>query len=109
MIARDSSRFDESARLIDELIRQAPDDPGVKLLGAESLLKDKKDPAAAIAALEAMPPQKESRFFEVQKGMMLSDAFVAAGQKDSAKALLTALQAKYPQFPWIKDALAKVQ
>lgn len=108
-VARDSSRFDESARLIDELTRQAPDDPNVKLLGAESLLKDKKDPAAAIAALQAMPAPKDNRFFEVQKGMLLSDAFVAAGEKDSARAVLTALQAKFPSFPWLKDALAKLQ
>lgn len=108
-VARDSSRFEEAARLTDELARQAPDDPNVKLLGAESLLKDKKDPAAAIAALQAMPAPANSRFFEVQKGMLLSDAYVAAGQKDSARAVLTALQAKYPMFSWLKDALAKVQ
>ncbi len=107
--ARDSGKFEESARLTDELARQAPDDPNVKLLGAESLLKDKKDPAAAIAALNAMPAPKEGRFFEVQKGLLMSDALVAAGQKDSARALLTALQAKYPMLPWLKDALAKLQ
>ncbi len=108
-VARDSSRFEESARLTEELTRQAPDDPGVRLLGAESLLRDKKDPNAALAAIAAIPVPPDSRFFAVQKDLLASEALAAAGQKDSARALLNALAQKFPNSRWIKDAMAKVQ
>lgn len=108
-VARDSSRFDESARLTEELVRQAPDDPNVKLLGAESLLRDKKDPNAALAAIATIPVPPDSRFFALQKDLLASEALAAAGQKDSARALLNALAQKFPDSRWIKDAIAKVQ
>jgi uncharacterized membrane protein len=108
-VARDSSRFEESARLTEELTRQAPDDPNVKLLGAESLLRDKKDPNAALAAISAIPVPPDSRFFAIEKDLLASEALAAAGQKDSARALLNALAQKYPNSRWIKDAIAKVQ
>jgi len=108
-IARDSSRFEESARLTEELTRQAPDDPHVKLLGAESLLRDRKDPNAALAAIAAIPVPPDSRFFAVEKDLLASEALAAAGQKDSARALLNALAQKFPNSRWIKDAIAKVQ
>jgi uncharacterized membrane protein len=108
-IARDSGQLEESARLTDELARQAPDDPNVKLLGAASLLKDRKDPQAALAALAAIPIPQDNRFFEVQKTMLTGEVLIAAGQKDSARALLTALVAKYPMIPWLKGEIAKIQ
>jgi len=108
-IARDSSRFEESARLTEELTRQAPDDPHVKLLGAESLLRDRKDPNAALAAIAAIPVPPDSRFFAIEKDLLASEALAAAGQKDSARALLNALAQKFPNSRWIKDAIAKVQ
>lgn len=108
-VARDSSRFDESARLTEELVRQAPDDPNVRLLGAESLLRDRKDPNAALAAIAAIPVPPDSRFFAVEKDLLASEALAAAGQKDSARALLNALAQKFPNSRWIKDAIAKVQ
>jgi hypothetical protein len=108
-LARDAGRLDESARLTDELLRQAPDDPSVKMLSAESQLKDKKDPTAALATLAAIEVPPQGRFVEMQKTMLTSEALAAAGQKDSARALLNALAQKYPDSRWIKDALTRVQ
>jgi uncharacterized membrane protein len=107
--ARDAGRSDEAARLIEELGRQKPEDPGVKLLGAESLLQDRKDPAAALAALRVIQAPPEDRFFSIRQGVLASDAWVAAGQKDSARAILRDLAQRFPQARMVTEALSKLQ
>ena len=107
--ARQAGRLDESARLTEELGRQAPDNPSVKLLLAESLLKDRKDPAAALAAVAAIPAAPDDRFLSIRKGMLASDAWVAAGQMDSARAVLTDLAQRFPQARLVTEALKKLE
>lgn len=107
--SREAGRLEESARLIDELSRQSPDDPAVKLLVAESLLKDRNDPTAALAAVAAIEAPPEDRFVTIRKGMLASEAWVAAGQKDSAKAILSDLAQRFPQARFVLDALKKLE
>jgi uncharacterized membrane protein len=107
--AREAGRLEESARLIEELGRQAPDDPSITLLAAESLLKDRKDPTAALAAVAAIQAPPDDRFLSIRKGMLASDAWVAAGQKDSARAILTDLAQRFPQARFVAEALKKLE
>ncbi|HEX5003800.1 MAG TPA: DUF2231 domain-containing protein, partial [Gemmatimonadales bacterium] len=51
---REAGDTASAARLTEELARQRPDDPAVQLLAARSLLVDRHDPSAALAALAAM-------------------------------------------------------
>lgn len=108
-IARDSGQAGEAARLTDELARQAPDDPGVKLLAAASALHDRKDAAAALAALATIQTPPDNRFFVVQKELLTAEALSAAGQRDSARALLGALSRRFPDSRRIQDAIAKLR
>lgn len=107
-LARQAGQLDESARLTDELVKQLPDDPSVRLLAAESVLKDRKDPAGALAALNAIQVAPEDRL-NIRKGLLASDAYVAAGQKDSARAVLNDLAQRFPQARFIADALKKLE
>lgn len=108
-VARQAGQLEESARLTDELVKQLPSDPSVKLLAAESILKDKKDPAGALAAINAIQVAPEDRL-NLRKGMLASDAYVAAGQKDSAKAILNDLAQRFPQAGrFISEALKKLE
>jgi uncharacterized membrane protein len=107
--ARDAGRPDEAARLIEELARQTPDDPSATLLSAESQLKDRKDPAAALATLATIHPAADDRFLAIRKGVLASEAWVAAGQKDSARAILTGLSQQFPQARMIGEALKKLE
>ncbi len=107
--AREAGRGDESARLIEELARQAPNDPAARLLAAESMLKDRHDPAAALAALAAIPAPPEDRFLVIRKGILAGDAWVAAGQKDSARAILTGLARQFPQARMVDEALKRLE
>lgn len=108
-VARDAGRGDEAARLIEELVKQAPAEPSAKLLGAESILKDKKDPAGALAALAAIQASPDDRFMTIRKGMLASDAYVAAGQKDSARAILTQLKTQFPQARMLDEAIKRLE
>jgi uncharacterized membrane protein len=108
--ARDSGRTDEAARLTDELVRQVPNDPAVTLLSIESILKDRKDPKAALAALAGLQVPENNPRFAMQKGMLQSQAYEAAGQRDSARAVLEDLAKKYPRAQrFVAEALAKLQ
>jgi len=107
--ARQAGRADEAARLTEELARQAPNDNAVALLAAESKLRDRHDPAAALAALDAIAAPADDQFFAMRKSILAGEALVAAGQRDSARALLTALSQKYPDSRFVKSALEKLQ
>jgi uncharacterized membrane protein len=107
-IARDSGRAEEAARLTDELARQLPDDPTVKLLSIESRLRDRNDSKGALAALAAFQPPPEERFLEIRKGMIMSDAYVAAGYPDSARLVLKDLAQRFPQARFVQDALDRL-
>ena len=47
--------------------------------------------------------------FGMRAGVLRSDALVAAGQRDSARAVLTALTQQYPDSRFLADALKKLQ
>lgn len=107
--ARDSGQGAEAARLTDELVRQMPGDPGVAMLAVQSLITDRKDPAAALASLDRLKVPADNPRFEVQVGVLRSQALAAAGQSDSARAVLTQLVQKYPESRGVKRALEELR
>jgi uncharacterized membrane protein len=108
-VARDSSQLEEAARLTDELRRQAPQDLSVALLGAQSLLHDRKDPLGALAAVSSLSPPADDPRAAVRIGLLKSEIFVALNQPDSARAVVTALSQQFPESRWVADALKKLQ
>lgn len=106
--ARRAGREDEAARLIQELGRQVPDDPGVRLMVIESTLKDRHDPATALRALDSMNLAGDNPRLAIQAGVIRSDALVALGQPDSARAVLQQLKQQYPTSRSVDDALGRI-
>jgi len=92
-----------------ELAAKFPSDPSVQLLGVESLLQDRKDFTAALAALERIPAPSDSDRMRSRYDMDRADALAGNGQSDSARAILTALAAKFPANKRIKDKLDKLK
>ena len=74
---------------------------------AESKLRDRKDPTAALAVLESMQIPGNSRF-DVRHGLLKAEAQTQLGQPDSAKAILQGLIQRHPNSQPAKDALAKI-
>jgi len=68
----------------------------VQLLAAESKLVDKKDPQAAIEALNVIQVSDDDRVLRIRRGTLQADAFEAAGQKDAAIAVLQPIVEAFP-------------
>jgi uncharacterized membrane protein len=107
--ARDSGRAEEAARLTDELLLLQPDDPTVRFLAIESKLRDRKDPQGALTDLAQMKVPADDPRLATRYGILTSQALVAAGQTDSARAVLTALAQRFPQSQTVKTALDKLK
>ncbi len=107
--ARAAGNTAESARLIDELALQRPNDPTVVYLSIESMIRDRKDFSGALVTLAAQQPDSGNIRLNIQKGLLTSEAFDSLGQPDSARATLQALAVKFPKNRFIAEAVAKHQ
>lgn len=104
--AREAGAQEDAARLTEELARRLPSDLSVQLLLVESVLRDRHDPAAALARLEALMVPEEDVRSTVHHGLLTSEALTAAGFPDSARAVLTALSERFPENAAVRRALS---
>jgi len=100
MVARREKRGEEAAHLLDELTRLRPNETSVKMLVAESQLRDRNDPGAALTLLSQI--QLESPRQKTQREMLRAEAFHKLGSRDSANAIMDALVRENPENRRIK-------
>jgi uncharacterized membrane protein len=106
---RQNGNKEGAARMAEELVRRMPADTTVRLLAIESMIRDKGDGRGALAALAQVNADTSNRRVLFRKGMLTSDAYVAAGVPDSARIALEALMARYPgSAPRIQQAIDKL-
>jgi uncharacterized membrane protein len=105
MLHRKNGRGDDAAALISEIARRYPTDTSVMLLEIESTLRDRRDPAAALAALDRFTPPADNRRLVSSVGTLRVDALAASGQKDSARVALEALLRTLPENPRLQAKL----
>jgi len=91
----DSAR---AAALFAQLEREFPTDTNVRLLAIESLVRDRDEPRAALAALARFPASPDDRRLQLRIGYLKADAYVAAGKPDSARVVLERLRSSYPDM-----------
>ena len=108
-LARKSGKGDEANRLIRLMAERTPGDATSHLMWAESLLLDRKDPAAALAALDSVPVRPDDARLRPRRDMLAADALRASGRVDSARALLTAASAQFPANVRLKAKLDSLQ
>jgi uncharacterized membrane protein len=96
MSARKAGHQDEAAELITEAAKRFPADPEVQLLAAESMVVDRKNAEAAIAALNAINVPADNRFMRFRLATLQADAYEAVGQKDKAAAALETIVKQFP-------------
>jgi predicted Zn-dependent protease len=94
---RAAGRVEEAARLTEELARRLPADPDAQLLAVQSLIEDRKDGRAALAALDAMAVPDTLPRLVVRVGLLRVDAYTVLGLGDSARHTLNALAERFPQ------------
>ena len=109
MLDRKAGRTAEAALLIGQLAQRHPDDTSARLLVIESLIVDKKDGKAALAALAPFPAAPDSRFLRFRVGLLRADAFIAAGMPDSAKATLEAMAREFASNRAVEERQAKLR
>jgi len=97
-----------AAALIDELARRSPGDTAIELLRIESMLRDREDAAGTLAALNRLQLPGDNPRLQVRAGMLAVDAYVAAGEADSARAVLQRLITQFPMTQRLKDRLAQL-
>jgi len=97
-----------AAEFFGELARRFPDDTTVRLLAIESLVHDRNDGKGALAALARLIVPAGDQRLRVRYAFLKTDAFLAAGRPDSARATLEQLARDFPENPRIRDRLAQM-
>jgi len=105
VLDRRAGNSEAAATRIEELQRMMPADTGVRILRIQSLVRDRKDPVAALAALDSLAVAPSNRRLYMQKTMLQAEALDLGGQRDSARAVLTALKKEIPQAARRVDAM----
>ena len=106
---RAAGRPTDAARLLQELGRRMPNDTNVRFLQIESTLRDARNPAGALAALDSVSVPANDRRLQVRLGSLRADALAAAGKKDSARAVIQGLLARFGNNPRLKQQLDRMQ
>jgi uncharacterized membrane protein len=109
LLDRDQKNAAGAAQEFEELARRFPANQQLQLAYAQSLVTDKKDAIGAMAVLAKLPVPPDTSRMWGRYQMTRADAFALAGQTDSARAILTALVAKFPQSERIKKKLADLK
>ena len=98
-----------AAELFAEIARRFPNDTTVQFLAIESLVRDRNDGKAALAALARLSVPADDQRLRLRYGFLKTDAFLAAGRSDSARATLEQLARDFPDNPRIKERLAQMR
>jgi hypothetical protein len=109
LLDREQKNAAGAAQEFEELARRFPANQQLQLAYAQSLVTDKKDAVGAMAVLAKIPAPPDTSRMWGRYQMTRADAFALAGQTDSARAILTALVAKFPQSERIKKKLADLK
>lgn len=104
-----AGRSIEAADLTALAAKRFPNDPEVQMLAAESLLRDRNDPAAALATLERIAVDSEDRRLRLRRGMTMADAFERLGDKQRSQATLESLHAEFPDSDRVRRRLAALE
>lgn len=96
MLDRKENNAQGAAATIQEMAQRFPNDAQVRLLLAESQLRDSKNPQAALATLEPLATDT-APFMAFRVGLVRADAYEAAGQPDAARAVIQGLMQRFPK------------
>jgi uncharacterized membrane protein len=93
---RAQGRPEAAARLIEEMRLRAGDDWSVQLMAAESLLRDRGEPQAALDFLAGLDVPADNPQIAPRMGLLRADALEALGMTDSARVVVQDLANRFP-------------
>jgi uncharacterized membrane protein len=101
-VDRSAQRIEDAVRLVDEMARRFPNDTSVQFLRAESLLRDRTQPAEAMAALNAIGVRADDARLAPRRALLAAEIWVAMQQPEAAKAELDQAIDAFPQNTRLK-------
>ena len=84
-VQRKAGKGEDANRLIQMLVERKPSDVTTRLLWAESLLLDRKDPAATLAVLDSITVRPDDARLRPRRDMLAADA-LASGRSHGQRA-----------------------
>jgi uncharacterized membrane protein len=96
MLDRREGRGEASARLFAEMKQRWPHDDEVRMLAAESRLRDVGDASGSLADIDALLPGVQEARIKRNATLLRAYAFLSLGQKDSARAVVERLASENP-------------
>ncbi|MEA3244638.1 MAG: hypothetical protein U9Q74_00635, partial [Gemmatimonadota bacterium] len=109
MLSRTQGNAGGAAAGFQDLAARFPQDETVQILAAESLIQDRKDYAGALAALAKLPTPPDTARIWLRFELARADAYLGAGQKDSARMILEPIGQKMPTNKRVQDRLTKAK
>jgi hypothetical protein len=109
MLDRRSGKAAGAATLLAEMARRWPNDPEVRVLAIESLLRDANDPAGALAAIDALEPSLQDPRLRRNVAVQRVYALLGSGMKDSARSVLQRLAAENPAIARYRTLLDSIR
>lgn len=106
---RRAGRSDASAVLIEEMAKRFPGDTTVRFLRVESLLLDRRDYVGALAAVDSIHVAPTDPRLRPRHATLKADIFLALGNRDSARAVLTPVVAAFPDNVRLKAKLDSIR
>jgi len=104
-VARKAGKGEDANRFIKMLVDRNPADPTTRLMWAESLVLDVKNPTAALATLDSITVQPNDARLRPRRDMLVADALHQAGRTDSARVVLQAVAKQFPANVRVKAKL----
>jgi hypothetical protein len=108
-VQRKAGKGDDANRLIQMLAERKSGDVTTRIMWAESLLIDKRDPAASLAVLDSIAVRPDDARLRPRRDMLAADALRQAGRADSARTLMQSLATQVPATPRSKAKLDSIK
>ncbi|MBL8135494.1 MAG: hypothetical protein JNL48_02640 [Acidobacteria bacterium] len=105
---RQSGRPVDAAAIIDVVAERFPAHLELQLARVDSIINDRKEPAAALAKLDAIRVPTEDTRLRVRAGLLRSGALAASGDLTAARQVLETLKSEFPANTQIQRRLAEI-
>lgn len=105
---RQSGRLGDAAGIMDVVADRFPAHVELQLARVDSIINDRKDPAAALSRLDALRVPTEDTRLRVRAGLLRSGALAAAGDLSAARQVLETLKSEFPTNTQVQRRLAEI-
>lgn len=105
---RQAGRLGDAAAILDVVADRFPAHLELQLARVDSIINDRKDPAAALSRLDALRVPTEDTRLRVRAGLLRSGALAAAGDLSAARQVLETLKSEFPANTQVQRRLAEL-